>query len=258
MATMTREQYACFFGPTTGDRVRLGNTSLVVEVEHDFAEPGEELTTGGGKTFRDGMGYSARHTSAEGALDLVMHNALVIDPVLGVVKGDIGVKDGVIVGVGKAGNPDTMNGVSPNLICGPSTLVAHAEGMIATPGGIDVHVHHKTPELIDHALASGLTTMIGGGHGPLFSVDSGGQWTTARMLESAESSPLNHGFFGRGSSHLPESIVEHLSAGIIGVKIHEDYGAMPATIDNCLAVADEYDFQVQLHTDTTSVRLKIE
>lgn len=250
MTTMTREQYVRFFGPTTGDRVRLGNTSLMVEVEHDHAEPGEELTTGGGKTFRDAMGYSAGHLSADGALDLVIHNALVIDPVLGVVKGDIGVRAGKIVGVGKAGNPATMTGVSPDLICGPSTLVAHGEGMIATPGGIDVHVHHKTPELIDHAIASGLTTMIGGGHGPLFSVDSGGEWTTARMLESAEHSPLNHGFFGRGSSHRPGSIVEHLATGIIGVKIHEDYGAMPATVDNCLQVADEYDFQVQLHTDT--------
>jgi len=250
MTTMTREQYARFYGPTTGDRVRLGDTSLVVEVERDYAQPGDELTTGGGKTFRDAMGYSAAHTSEKGALDLVIHNALVLDAVLGIVKGDIGVKEGRIVGIGKAGNPATMTGVSPDLICGPSTLVAHAEGMIATAGGIDVHVHHKTPELIDHAVASGLTTMIGGGHGPLFSVDSGGQWTTARMLESAEHSPLNHGFFGRGSSHRPESIIEHLGAGIIGVKIHEDYGAMPATVDNCLSVADEYDFSVQLHTDT--------
>ena len=250
MASMTREQYVRFFGPTTGDRVRLGNTSLTVEVEHDHAVPGEELTTGGGKTFRDAMGYQAAHLSVDGALDLVIHNALVIDPVLGVVKGDIGVRAGKIVGVGKAGNPATMDGVSPNLICGPSTLVAHGEGMLATAGGIDVHVHHKTPELIDHAMASGVTTMIGGGHGPLFSIDSGGEWTTARMLESAEHSPLNHGFFGRGSSHNPESIVEHLATGIIGVKIHEDYGAMPATVDNCLQVADEYDFQVQLHTDT--------
>ena len=194
--------------------------------------------------------FSAAHTSADGALDLVIHNALVIDPVLGVVKGDLGVRNGIIVGVGKAGNPATMSGVHQSLVCGPSTVVAHGEGLIATAGGIDVHVHHKTPDLYRHAISTGLTTMIGGGHGPLFSVDSGGQWTTSRMLESAEASPLNHGFFGRGSTHRPESIVEHLATGIIGVKIHEDYGAMPATIDNALRVADEYDFQVQLHTDT--------
>ena len=147
MTTISREDYVRHYGPTTGDRVRLGDTSLLVEVEKDHASYGDELTTGGGKTFRDGMGYSARTTRADGALDLVLHNALVLDPVLGVVKGDVGVRDGKIAGVGKAGNPDTMTGVSPALVCGPSTLVAHAEGLIVTPGGIDVHVHQKTPEL---------------------------------------------------------------------------------------------------------------
>ncbi len=230
--------------------MRLGDTSLLAEVEHDYAVPGEEVTIGGGKSFRDGMGFSAAHTRADGALDLVVHNALVMDPVLGIVKGDIGVRNGRIVGVGKAGNPAIMEGVHEALICGPSTLVAHAEGLIATPGGIDVHVHHKSPELCHHALSAGLTTLIGGGHGPLFSIDSGGEWATHRMLEAAEQFPVNFGFFGRGSSHRAASIIEHLSNGIIGVKIHEDYGAMPATIDNCLSVADEYDFQVQLHTDT--------
>ncbi len=250
MVRITRREYARLYGPTTGDRVRLGDTSLVVEVERDFAVPGEEVTTGGGKTFRDGMGFSAGHRSVDGALDLVIHNVLVLDSVLGIVKGDLGVKEGKIVGLGKSGNPATMQGVHPDLVCGPSTLVAHGEGLIATAGGIDVHVHHKSPELCRHAISTGVTTLIGGGHGPLFSVDSGGAWTTHRMLEAAEAFPLNFGFFGRGSSHRPESIVEHLSNGIIGVKIHEDYGALPATIDNCLRVADEHDFQVQLHTDT--------
>ena len=250
MSTISRADYARHYGPTTGDRVRLGDTALLAQVEHDFAFRGDELTTGGGKTFRDGMGYSSRTTSADGALDLVLHNALVMDPVLGIVKGDIGVRGGRIVGVGKAGNPDIMDGVSPDLVCGPSTVVAHAEGNIVTPGGIDVHVHHKTPDLCAHALSSGVTTLIGGGHGPLFSVDSGGEWTTARMLEGFDELPVNCGLFGRGSSHHAESIVEHLSNGIIGVKIHEDYGATPAVLDTCLGVADEYDFQVQLHTDT--------
>jgi len=250
MTTISREDYVRHYGPTTGDRVRLGDTSLLVEVEKDYASYGDELTTGGGKTFRDGMGYSARTTRADGALDLVLHNALVLDPVLGVVKGDVGVRDGKIAGVGKAGNPDTMNGVSPALVCGPSTLVAHAEGLIVTPGGIDVHVHQKTPELCYHALSAGVTTLIGGGHGPMFSVDSGGEWTTSRMLEAYDSMPVNSGLFGRGSSHRPESIVEHLANGIIGVKIHEDYGAAAAVIDTCLSVADDYDFQVQLHSDT--------
>jgi urease subunit alpha len=196
------------------------------------------------------MGFSARHGRADGALDLVIHNALVIDPVLGIVKGDIGIRDGLIVGIGKAGNPDVMAGVDPRLVCGPSTVVAHGEKLIATPGGIDVHVHQKTPALAALGLSTGLTTLIGGGHGITFAVDSGGEFATSRMLEAAEAFPVNFGFFGRGSSHVAASIVEHLGNGIIGVKIHEDYGALPATIDTCLSVADEYDFQVQIHTDT--------
>jgi len=250
VVTITRREYASLYGPTTGDRVRLGDTSLTVEVEHDHGVPGEELTTGGGKSYRAGMGFAAGLTRAEGALDLVIHNVLVIDPVLGVVKGDLGVRDGRIVGLGKAGNPHIMDGVDAALACGPATVVAHGEGLIATAGGIDVHVHHKSPELCAHALSSGLTTLVGGGHGPLFAVDCGGEWTVARMLEAAEGFPVNFGFFGRGSSHAGESIVEQLANGIMGVKIHEDYGATPATIDACLSVADAHDFQVQLHTDT--------
>ena len=250
MVTITRREYAALYGPTTGDRVRLGDTSLIAEVEHDHGVPGEECMTGGGKTFRDGMGFAAAHLHADGALDMVIHNALVIDPVLGIVKGDIGIREGRIVGVGKAGNPAIMDGVDPALVCGPSTVVAHGEGYIATPGGIDVHIHFKAAELVETAISTGITTMIGGGHGPFFAVDAGGPWTIGRMLQAAEAFPMNFGFFGRGSSHVAGSIVEHLSGGIIGIKVHEDYGAMPATIDTALRVADDYDFQVQLHTDT--------
>ncbi len=250
MVTITRREYANLYGPTTGDMVRLGDTALLAQVEHDHAIPGEECLTGGGKTLRDGMGFAARHTAADGAPDLLIHNILVIDPVLGIVKGDLGIKGGKFAGLGKAGNPAIMDGVHPDLVCGPSTVIANGEGLIATPGGIDCHVHQKTPELAAHAMANGITTMIGGGHGPLFAIDSGGPWTTGRMLKAAEGFAMNFGFFGRGSSHNTASIVEHLTGGIIGVKIHEDYGAMPATIDTCLGVADEYDFQVQLHTDS--------
>ena len=181
---------------------------------------------------------------------MVVHNALVIDPVLGIVKGDIGIRDGRIVGVGKAGNPAIMAGVHPELVCGASTVVCHGEGYIATPGGIDVHVHQKSVELTQHALSTGLTSMFGGGHGILMAIDSGGEWHTGRMLQAAEHFPINFGFFSRGSLHFAESVAEGLAGGVIGVKIHEDYGAMPATIDACLRAADEHDFQVQLHTDT--------
>ena len=250
MATMTRAAYAAMYGPTKGDRVRLGNTSLLAEVEHDYAMPGEELTTGGGKSFRDSMGMMARKSHEAGALDLVIHNVLVIDPVVGIVKGDLGVREGRIVGIGKAGNPDVMDEVDPRLVCGPATLVAHGDGMIATAGGIDVHVHFKSPALVQHALSAGLTTMVGGGHGILFGIDSGGDWTTGRMLQASDALPMNFGFLTRGSSHDPDRIRDHIGGGAIGVKIHEDYGAMPATIDCCLSVADDLDFQVQLHTDT--------
>ena len=250
MVTMTRAAYAAHYGPTRGDLVRLGDTSLLAEVEHDHGVPGEECMTGGGKTMRDGMGFAAGVKRADGCLDMVVHNALVVDPVLGIVKGDIGIRDGKIVGVGKAGNPAIMAGVHPELVCGASTVVCHGEGFIATPGGIDVHVHQKSAELCYHALSTGLTTMIGGGHGILMAIDSGGEWHTGRMLQAAEHFPVNFGFFTRGSLHFAESVAEGLAGGVIGAKIHEDYGAMPATIDACLRAADEHDFQVQLHTDT--------
>ncbi len=250
MATMTRKAYAAMFGPTTGDCVRLGDSALLAEVEHDHTVYGDECMTGGGKTVRDGMAISTR-TKVEGALDLLLENALVIDPVIGIVKGDIGVKDGKIVGIGKGGNPATMDGVDDALVVGNATSVECAEGLIVTPGGIDVHVHFIGADQCRHAISAGLTTMIGGGmNHPFIVVDQGSPIDIFRMLRACEAFPLNFGFFARGSSHTPEAIRELMNCGVIGVKIHEDFGAPPAVIDTCLRVADELDFQVQLHTDT--------
>lgn len=249
MATISRAEYALLYGPTTGDRVRLGDTSLTVEVEHDHAVYGDECVTGGGKTVRDGMALDA-HARDDEALDLLLENALVIDPVLGVVKGDVGVKDGRIVAIGKAGNPAVQDGVDPRLRVGTSTVVDVAAGMIVTPGGIDVHVHFVGADQCEHALSSGVTTMIGGGMGPAFAVDCGGAHDIAHMLRAAQAFPLNFGFLSRAASHDARSVAELVSAGVIGVKIHEDFGATPAVIDTALRVADEMDFQVQLHTDT--------
>ncbi len=251
MAKMTRKDYAAMFGPTRGDGIRLGDTSLIAEVEHDFTVPGEECLHGGGKTLRDGIGLCAGVDSAQGALDMLVSNAVVIDPVLGIVKGDIGIKDGRIVGVGKAGNPALMDGVDAALICGAATTVRDAEGLIATPGGIDVHVHFDSAQLCEHAISSGITTMIGGSLGPItVGIDCGGAWNVARMLQASEAWPINFGFLGRGNSSKPRSLLDQIAGGCLGLKIHEDWGAMPAVIDCCLAVADELDFQVQLHTDT--------
>ncbi len=249
MATMTRQAYAQMFGPTTGDRVRLADTSLFAEVEYDHAVPGDECMTGGGKTVRDGMGLSTR-SGADGALDLLFENALVIDPVLGVVKADVGVKGGLIAGIGKAGNPATMAGVDERLVVGNSTIVECAEGLIVTPGGIDVHVHFVGADQCFHALSAGVTTLIGGAMSTAFAIDAGSLTDIHKMLRSVEGFPLNFGLFSRGNSHNPKAIEELIAGGVIGVKIHEDFGAMPATIDCCLAVADTLDFQVQLHTDT--------
>ena len=249
MATLTRKEYAELYGPTTGDRVRLGDSSLFAQVEFDHAVPGDECMTGGGKTVRDGMALSTS-TGEQGALDLVFENALVIDPVVGIVKGDIGVKDGRIVGIGKAGNPAVMDGVAANLHIGNSTIVECAEGMIVTPGALDVHVHFIATEQVWHALSNGITTMIGGGMGLAFAIDTGSLTDIHNMLRACEAFPMNFGLFGRGNSHNGAAISELVAGGIIGMKIHEDFGAMPATIDACLRVADEFDFQVQLHTDT--------
>jgi urease subunit alpha len=251
MAKMTRSDYAQMYGPTTGDAIRLGDTSLFAEVEHDHAVPGDECLHGGGKTLRDGLGMTPGYDSAMGSLDMLLCNALVIDPVLGIVKGDIGIKDGKIAGIGKAGNPATMDGVDENLICGAATTVRDAEGLIATPGGIDVHVHFDSAQLCEHAISSGITTMIGGSLGPItVGIDCGGAWNVGKMLQAAEHWPINFGFLGRGNSSKPRSLLDQIQGGCFGLKIHEDWGAMPAVIDTCLSVADELDFQVQLHTDT--------
>lgn len=251
MATMTRKDYAAMYGPTAGDAVRLGDTSLLAEVEHDFNSPGDECLHGGGKTLRDGLGLVPGYASAAGSLDMLVCNVVVIDPVLGIVKGDIGMKDGLIAGIGKAGNPATMDNVDSNLVCGAATTVRDGEGLIATPGGIDVHVHFDSAQLCEHAISSGITTMIGGSLGPItVGIDCGGAWNVGKMLQAAEQWPINFGFLGRGNSSKPLSLLDQITGGCLGLKIHEDWGAMPAVIDCCLSVADDLDFQVQLHTDT--------
>jgi urease subunit alpha len=248
-----RHVYADLYGPTTGDRVRLADTNLIIEIERDFTRYGEEAKFGGGKTLRDGMGQSAEATRADGALDLVITNALIIDH-WGIVKGDVGIRDGKIVGVGKAGNPGVMDGVDPNLIVGASTEVLAGEGMILTPGGIDTHIHFICPQQIEEALSSGITTMFGGGTGPATGTNATtctpGAWNMYRMLESADGFPMNLGFMGKGNASLPNPLREQVEAGAIGLKLHEDWGTTPAAIDNCLSVAEEYDIQVAIHTDT--------
>ena len=239
------------YGPTKGDTVRLGDTSLLAEIEHDFGIPGDECLHGGGKTLRDGMGMMPGYDSTMGALDMLICNVVVIDPIIGIVKGDIGIKDGRIVAIGKAGNPDTMDGVHPKLIVGTATAVRDAEGMIATPGGIDVHVHFDSAQLCEHAISSGITTLLGGSLGPIsVGIDCGGAWNVGKMLQSAEQWPINFGFLGRGNSSKSRSLYDQLEGGCLGLKIHEDWGSTPSVIDTCLSVADEIDFQVQLHSDT--------
>ncbi len=254
MAKMTRQQYADMFGPTTGDAVRLADTDLWAVVEKDYTFYGDECKFGGGKVIRDGMGQSSRATrEKELALDLVITNALIID-YTGIFKADIGVRDGRIVGLGKAGNPDTMDGVYDSLIVGASTEVIAGEGLIATAGGIDSHIHFICPQQIDTALASGITTMIGGGTGPATGTNATtctpGAWNIHRMLQAAEAFPMNIGFLGKGNAAFPDPLREQIEAGAIGLKLHEDWGTTPAAIDNCLSVADEYDIQVAIHTDT--------
>ncbi|MEL6384283.1 MAG: urease subunit alpha [Cyanobacteria bacterium J06626_18] len=251
MMEISRERYAELFGPTVGDRIRLADTSLIIEVERDTTVYGDECVFGGGKTLRDGLGMAPGITAAEGSLDLVITNVVLLDPVQGIVKTDIGIKNGRIVGIGKAGNPGIMDGVAPNLIISANTDVRAGEGLIATPGGLDCHVHFDSAGLCAEALSSGITTMLGGGLGPVtVGICSSGAYNLSLMLQAAEGFPLNFGFLGKGSSSLPESLVEQVENGAYGLKIHEDWGSMPAVIDTCLTVADSYDFQVQIHTDT--------
>jgi urease subunit alpha len=248
-----RRVYADLYGPTTGDRVRLADTELIIEVERDFTWYGDEIKFGGGKTIRDGMGQSPDVTRAGGALDLVITNALIIDH-WGIVKADVGIRDGHIVGIGKAGNPGIMECVMGEMIVGASTEVIAGEGMILTPGGIDSHIHFIAPQQIEEALSSGITTMLGGGTGPATGTNATtctpGAWNMFKMLEAAEAFPMNLGFMGKGNASLPDPLREQVEAGAIGLKLHEDWGTTPAAIDNCLNVADEYDIQVAIHTDT--------
>jgi urease subunit alpha len=249
MKTLSRRAYAEMYGPTRGDRIRLGDTALVIAVERDHTVYGEEVKFGGGKVIRDGMGQSQR-TSAVTA-DTVITNAVILDH-WGVVKADIGVKNGRISGIGKAGNPDVQPGV--DIVIGPGTEIIAGEGCIATAGGIDSHIHFICPQQCDDALMSGVTTMLGGGTGPAAGTNATtctpGPWNVARMLQALEAMPLNFGLLGKGNASLPEGLVEQIEAGCMGLKLHEDWGTTPAAIDNCLTVAEAHDVQVAIHTDT--------
>ncbi|KAF0285539.1 urease subunit alpha [Spiribacter sp. SSL99] len=249
MTSIERSAYAEMYGPTTGDRVRLGDTELFVEVERDLTCYGDEVKFGGGKVIRDGMGQSQRDN--ETAVDLIITNALIID-YTGVYKADIGVRDGRIAGIGKAGNPDTQPHV--DIVIGPGTEVLAAEGSIVTAGGIDAHIHFVCPQQIEEALMSGVTTMLGGGTGPATGTNATtctpGAWNIHRMLQAAEAFPMNLGFMGKGNASLPDSLHEQMQAGAMGLKLHEDWGTTPAAIDNALDIAEQYDVQVAIHTDT--------
>jgi urease subunit alpha len=248
--TLSRRAYADMFGPTTGDKVRLADTDLVIEVERDHTTYGEEVKFGGGKVIRDGMGQS-QVSHADGAVDTVITNALILDH-WGIVKADIGLSNGCIAGIGKAGNPDTQPGV--DIIVGPGTEAIAGEGLICTAGGIDSHIHFICPQLIEEALISGVTTMLGGGTGPAAGTNATtctpGPWHIRRMLQAAEAFPMNLGFFGKGNASTPKALREQVLAGACGLKLHEDWGTTPGAIDCCLGVADDYDIQVLIHTDT--------
>ncbi len=249
MAVISRQAYAEMYGPTTGDRVRLGDTELFIRVERDFTVYGDEVKFGGGKVIRDGMGQSQR--CGDEVVDLLITNALILDH-WGVVKADIGISNGRITGIGKAGNPDTQPGV--DIVIGPGTEVIAAEGSIVTAGGIDAHIHFICPQQVDEALMSGVTTMLGGGTGPATGTNATtctpGVWNIHRMLEAADDLPMNLGFLGKGNASLPDALREQVEAGAMGLKLHEDWGTTPAAIDNCLSVAEDYDVQVAIHTDT--------
>lgn len=248
--SLSRAAYADMFGPTTGDRVRLADTTLVIEVEKDFTIYGEEVKFGGGKVIRDGMGQS-QVTNRDGAVDTVITNALIVDH-WGIVKADVGLKNGRIHAIGKAGNPDIQPSVT--IIIGPGTDVIAGEGKILTAGGFDTHIHFIAPQQIEHALMSGVTSLLGGGTGPSSGTNATtctpGPWHMARMIEAADQFPVNVGFSGKGNAALPAALIEMIEAGACALKLHEDWGTTPAAIDNCLSVADDYDIQVMIHTDT--------
>ena len=250
---ISREKYAMMYGPTVGDKVRLGDTNLVIEVEKDYTTYGDEVKFGGGKTIRDGMGQSVKACSKDGVLDLVITNCLILD-YTGIIKADIGIRDGKIAGIGKAGNPDLMDGVTPGMTIGASTEALAGENLIVTAGAIDSHIHFIAPQQIPCSLYSGVTTMIGGGTGPADGTNATtctpGPWNIRMMLKAAEEYPMNLGFYGKGNCSDEKPIIEQLEAGAMGMKIHEDFGSTPAAINHCLNVADEYDVQVAIPTDT--------
>ena len=244
---LTRRQYADLYGPTAGDRVRLADTELLIRIERDLTVPGEEAKFGGGKVIRDGMGQSARATRGDDVLDTVITNAIVVDH-WGIVKADIGIRDGRIVGIGKAGNPDIMAGVTKGMVVGAGTEVIAGEGKIVTPGGLDTHIHFICPQIVTEAISAGLTTLLGGGTGPATGTAATtctpGAWNMHRMLEAIEEFPVNLGLLGKGNASAPGPLREQIEAGAVGLKLHEDWGTTPAAIDTALAVADEHDVQV--------------
>jgi len=249
MAKLSKHAYAEMYGPTKGDRLRLGDTALIIEVEDDKTIYGDEVKFGGGKVIRDGMGQS--QLTSKDVVDTVITNALILDH-WGIVKADVGIKHGRIVGIGKAGNPDVQPGV--NIVVGPGTEAIAGEGQILTAGGIDAHIHFICPQQVDEALMSGVTTMIGGGTGPATGTNATtctpGPWNIHRMLQAADALPMNFGFLGKGNASTPEGLMEQVAAGVMGLKLHEDWGTTPAAIDNCLSVAEQTDVQVAIHTDT--------
>lgn len=254
MSTMTRKQYADLFGPTTGDKIRLGNTNLVLEIEKDLRTYGEEAVYGGGKTLRDGMGYNSELTNENGAPDLVITNVTIVDGIQGVVKADLGIKNGLICAIGKAGNPSIMDDVTPGLAIGPGTEAISGEHLIATAGGIDTHVHYISPQQAEHALSNGITTVFGGGVGPTDGSNgttiTPGSWNIEMMLSAFDEWPVNAGLLGKGNSSSMDPLKEQIAAGAAGLKVHEDWGAAASAIRCALTAADEYDVQVSIHTDT--------
>ncbi len=250
---LTRRQYADLYGPTVGDRVRLADTELLIRIERDLTVAGEEAKFGGGKVIRDGMGQSTRATRADEVLDVVITNAVIVDH-WGIVKADIGIREGRIAGIGKAGNPDVMAGVTAGMTVGAGTEVIAGEGKIVTAGGLDTHIHFICPQLVAEAISAGLTTLVGGGTGPATGTNATtctpGAWNIHRMLEAAEAFPVNLGFLGKGNASAPDPLREQVAAGAIGLKLHEDWGTTPAAIDCALSVAEEHDVQVAIHTDT--------
>ncbi|WP_334174333.1 urease subunit alpha [Pseudoxanthobacter sp.] len=254
MAKISRQQYSDLFGPTTGDKIRLGDTDLYIEIEKDLRIYGEEAVYGGGKTLRDGMGYDNELTSAAGAPDLVITNVTIVDAIQGVIKADVGIKNGVVCGIGKAGNPSIMSGVTPTLALGPGTDAISGEHLILTAGGIDAHVHFISPQQAEAALSNGVTTLFGGGIGPSDGTNgttiTPGTWNIEMMLRAFDSWPVNAGVLGKGNGSAPVPLIEQVNAGAMGFKIHEDWGSTPGAIRNALTVADNYDVQVCIHTDT--------